>query len=152
MISLQKGNNMEEKIYYLDNANTSFLSADVYRKILECYSRCQCDERSVYFFGRNSAAELLDAKVKIAKGIGANPEEIIFTSGLEESNNWAIKGLAKANSSKGKHIITSVVEDSSVIFACHELEEEGFKVTYVPVDEFGVVNYAEIWLIVHRGL
>ena len=60
---------MEEKIYYLDNANTTFLSADVYKKILECYSRCQCDERSLYFFGRNSRAEILDAKIKIAKAI-----------------------------------------------------------------------------------
>ena len=135
---------MEEKIYYLDNANTSFLSADVYKKILECYSRCQCDERSVYYFGKSSRAELMDAKNKIAKAICANPEEIIFTSGLEESNNWAIKGLAKANSSKGKHIITSSVEDSSIIYACHELEEDGFKVTYVPVDENGVVDYASI--------
>ena len=135
---------MEEKLYYLDNANTTFLSAEVYKKILECYSRCQCDDHSIYYFGRNSRAEILDAKIKLAKGICVKPEEIIFTSGLEESNNWAIKGLAKANSTKGKHIITSAVEDSSIIYACHELEDEGFKVTYVPVDEFGVVDYAEI--------
>lgn len=135
---------MEEKIYYLDNANTSFLSADVYRKILECYTRCQGDERSVYSFGDYSRAELKDAKEKIAKAISVNPEEIIFTSGLEESNNWAIKGLARANSSKGKHIIVSSIEDSSILDACHELEEEGFKTTYIPVDEFGVIDYAEI--------
>lgn len=135
---------MEEKIYYLDNANTSFLSSDVYRKILECYTRCQGDEKAVYFFGDNSRAEILDAKDKVAKAIGANSEEIIFTSGLAESNNWAIKGLAHGNSQKGKHIITSVLEDESILDACHELEEEGFKVTYIPVDEFGIVDYAEI--------
>lgn len=135
---------MEEKIYYLDNANTTFLSADVYKKILECYTRCQADEHSIYFLGENSKNEIADAKEKIAKAIGVNPEEIIFTSGLEESNNWAIKGLAHANMTKGKHIITSVIEDSSILDACHELEDEGFKVTYVPVDEFGVVDYAEI--------
>ena len=88
---------MEEKIYYLDNANTSLLSADVYRKILECYSRCQCDEHSLYFLGQNSAAEIMDAKIKVARGIFANPEEIIFTSGLEESNNWAIKEIGRAS-------------------------------------------------------
>lgn len=135
---------MEEKTYYLDNANTSFLSADVYKKILECYTKCQCDEHSIYAGGRNSQMEIELAKKNIAKAIGAEPDEIIFTSGLEESNNWAIKGLAKSNMSKGKHIITSVIEDSSILDACHELQEEGFKVTYVPVDENGVVDYAEI--------
>lgn len=135
---------MEEKIYYLDNANSCFLSSDVYRKILECYTRCQGDEKAVYFFGDNSRAEIQDAKEKIAKSIGASDGEIFFTSGLAESNNWAIKGLAKANVSKGKHIITSVLEDDSVLDACHELEEEGFKITYIPVDEFGIVDYAEI--------
>lgn len=139
-----KGNIMEEKTYYLDNANTTFLGADVYKKILECYTKCQCDEHSIYSLGRNSSEELELARKKVAKAIGAKPDEIIFTSGLEESNNWAIKGLAKANSSKGKHIITSVIEDSSIIDACHELEEDGYKVTYVPVDENGVVDYAEI--------
>lgn len=133
-----------EKIFYLDNANTAFLSSDVYRKILECYTKCQGDERAVYFFGDNSRAEIELAKQKIAKAIGASEDEIIFTSGLEESNNWAIKGLARANSSRGKHIITSVLEDNSILDACHELEEEGFKVTYIPVDEFGIVDYAQI--------
>lgn len=135
---------MEQKIYYLDNANTSFLSADVYKKMLECYTRCQCDERSIYFYGQNSRQELSEAKIKVAKAISVNTDEIYFTSGLEESNNWAIKGIAKANSVRGKHIITSAIEDSSIIDACHELEEEGFKVTYIPVDEYGVVKYAEI--------
>lgn len=135
---------MEEKIYYLDNANTSFLSSDVYKKILECYTKCQGDERSIYSYGESSRLELVQARQKVAKAIGANEDEIIFTSGLEESNNWAIKGLARANSIKGKHIITSVVEDSSILDACHELQEEGYKVTYVPVDEYGVVDYAEI--------
>ena len=118
---------MEQKIYYLDNANTSFLSAEVYKKILECYTRCQCDEKSIYFYGQNSRQELNEAKEKIAKAISVNADEIYFTSGLEESNNWAIKGLAKANSVRGKHIITSAMEDSSIIDACHELEEDGFK-------------------------
>ena len=135
---------MGERIFYLDNANTSFLSADVYKKILECYTKCQCDERSIYSYGQNSRDELEVARKKIAKAISVNEDEIFFTSGLEESNNWAIKGLAKANAVRGKHIITSAVEDSSIIEACHELEDEGYKVTYIPVDEFGVVNYAEI--------
>ena len=101
-------------------------------------------ERSIYFYGQNSKLELIEARKKVAKAIAVNPEEIYFTSGFEESNNWAIKGLAKANMVKGKHIIVSAVEHSSILEACHELEDEGYKVSYIPVDEFGVVDYAEI--------
>ena len=123
-----KGNIMEEKTYYLDNANTTFLGADVYKKILECYTKCQCDEHSIYSLGRNSSEELELARKKVAKAIGAKPDEIIFTSGLEESNNWAIKGLAKANSSKGKHIITSVIEDKNYTFNRVEPDEQNRKI------------------------
>ena len=135
---------MRDKVYYLDNASTMFLSADVYKKILECYTSCQCDSTSLYTFGRVSKMELEEARAKVAKAIGAAPSEIYFTSGLEESNNWAIKGLARANKAKGKHIITSAIEDDSILEACRELEDEGFRVTYIPVDENGVVDYAEI--------
>ena len=135
---------MDKKLYYLDNATTTFLSSDVYRKMLECYSRCQANSASIYSLGRNSDVMLNEAQCKIAKAIGAQPEEIYFTSGGTESNNWAIKGLARANSTKGKHIITSCIEQTSILESCKELEEEGFKVTYVPVDENGVVDYASI--------
>ena len=135
---------MSDRIFYLDNANTSFLSADVYKTILECYTRCQCDEKSIYFYGQNSKLELEEARKKVSKAIAVNPSEVYFTSGFEESNSWAIKGLAKANVIKGKHIIVSAIEHSSIIEACHELEDEDYKITYIPVDEFGVVDYAEI--------
>lgn len=135
---------MDKKLYYLDNATTTFLSADVYKKMLECYSKCQANTASVYSLGRASEEMYLEARAKVAKAIGASPEEIYFTSGATETNNWAIKGLAKANMSKGKHIITSCIERTSILEPCKELEAEGFKVTYVPVDENGVVDYASI--------
>lgn len=133
-----------DKIYYLDNASTTPLSAGVYKKMLECYAKCQGNSQSIYELGRDASAVLEDARAKVAKAIGADPSEIYFTSGGTEANNWAIKGIARANKSRGNHIITSCIEHSSVLESCRELEREGFKVTYVPVDEFGVVDYASI--------
>lgn len=135
---------MEEKTYYLDNSATTKLSADVYKKMLECFARCQGDNLALYEPGRKADEELFVAREKIAKAIGAMPNEIYFTSGGTEANNWAIKGIARANKSKGNHIITSAIEHPSVLESCRELEREGFKVTYVPVDENGVVDYASI--------
>ena len=135
---------MEKKTFYLDHATTAPLSPEVYKKMLECYARCQGDSSSIYAMGRQAALELEQAREKVAKAIGAENDEIYFTSGGTEANNWAIKGIARANRQKGNHIITSMIEHPSVLASCKELEREGFKVTYVPVDEFGVVDYASI--------
>ena len=135
---------MERKIIYLDHASTTPISADVYKKMLECYAKYQANNTSIYTMGREADAELEEARKKVAKAIGAEPNEIYFTSGGTEANNWAIKGIAKANRNKGNHIITSRIERASVLESCRELEREGFKVTYVPVDENGVVDYASI--------
>ncbi len=133
-----------EKTIYLDYAATTPILTDVYRKMLECYSKFNGNPSSPYALGREADAELETARAKIAKAIGANPSEIYFTSGGTEANNWAIKGIARANRSKGNHIITSAIEHPSVLESCKELEKEGFKVTYVPVDANGVVDYASI--------
>ena len=135
---------MDKKVYYLDHASTTPLSAEVYKKMLECYAKCQGNNTSLYAMGREANAELEAARAKVAKAIGAEPSEIYFTSGGTEANNWAIKGIARANRSKGNHIITSQIEHPSVLESCRELEREGFKVTYVPVDQNGVVDYASI--------
>ena len=135
---------MEQKTYYLDHATTTFLSADVYKKMLECFAKYQGNPTSPYRLGVEAKAELEIAREKVAKAIGAKPSEIYFTSSATESNNWAIKSIARANKNKGRHIITSQIEHPSVLESCKELEKEGFKVTYVPVDENGVVDYASI--------
>lgn len=135
---------MEEKTIYLDYAATTPISADVYKKMLECYTKYNGNNSSLYKMGREADAELEDAREKVAKAIGAEPSEIYFTSGGTESNNWAIKGIARANKAKGNHIITSAIEHPSILESCKELEKEGFEVTYVPVDENGVIDYASI--------
>lgn len=135
---------MEEKEIYLDNAATSKISADVYKKMLECFTKCQGNSSSIHKMGRDAEAELEEARAKVAKAIGAKPSEIYFTSGGTEANNWAIKGIARANRSKGNHIITSVIEHPSVLESCKDLEKEGFKVTYVGVDSNGVIDYSQI--------
>ena len=135
---------MEEKTIYLDYAATTPISADVYKKMLECYSNYNGNSSSLYKLGREADAVLEEAREKVAKAIGAEPSEIYFTSGGTESNNWAIKGIARANKMRGNHIITSAIEHPSILESCRELEKEGFKVTYIPVDENGVVDYASI--------
>lgn len=135
---------MEQKTIYLDYAATTPISADVYKKMLECYSDFNGNNSSMYKLGRDADAVLEEAREKVAKAIGAEPSEIYFTSGGTESNNWAVKGIARANRAKGNHIITSAIEHPSVLESCRELEKEGFKVTYIPVDSNGVVDYASI--------
>ena len=134
----------KKKSIYLDNASTTAISSEVYREMIDAYGKLYGNNSGLYSLGRESNEALQQAREKIAKSIGASANEIYFTAGGTEANNWAIKGIAKANKHKGNHIITSVIEHPSVLESCKALEAEGFRVTYVPVDEFGVVKYAEI--------
>jgi len=135
---------MEEKTIYLDYAATTPISAEVYKKMLEVFSQYNGNTSALYKMGREADAVLEEARENVAKAINADPSEIYFTSGGTEANNWAITGIAKANLKKGNHIITSAIEHPSVLETCKQLEEEGFKVTYIPVDSNGVIDYASI--------
>jgi len=95
---------------------------------------------SIYSYGQETRGAIAEARSKVASLINARDEEIVFTSGGSEANNFAIKGVAFANESKGNHIITSSIEHHAVIEPCKFLERHGFKVTYLPVDEYGLVN------------
>ena len=134
----------KQKIFYLDNASTTQMSNEVYREMIDAYGSVYGNPSSLYKVGKDAEGLLELARERVAKAIGASKEEIYFTSSGSESNNWAIKGIAKANRHKGNHIITSAIEHPSVLESCRELEKEGFKVTYIPVDEFGVIDYSEI--------
>ncbi|MBQ7452752.1 MAG: cysteine desulfurase [Clostridia bacterium] len=129
---------------YLDHAATTPMLSEVYKEMVTALNDIYGNAASLYLKGREADEALEAARSKVAKAIGANPSEIFFTSGGSESNNWAIKGIARANRAKGNHIITSAIEHPSVLESCKALEKEGFEVTYIPVDDKGVVDYTEI--------
>ena len=137
---------MEEvkKRIYLDSANTTYVNREVLTEMMPTFNSVFGDPAANYSYGRDAKALVDLAKKRVANGINAEANEIYFTSCEEEANNWAILGIARANRKKGKHIITSKVEDASILLACKQLEAEGFEVTYVGCDEHGVVSLSQI--------
>ncbi len=134
-----------EKRVYLDNAATTYVSGEVLNEMLPCFNAVYGNSSSLHSFGREAQNIVDRARDRVAKAINAEKSnEIYFTGSGSEANNWAIKGLARANRAKGNHIIVSSIEHDSILEACKELEKEGFEVTYLSVDETGLVSLAEL--------
>jgi len=133
------------KQIYLDNAATTRVLPEIAKAMAEVMTENYGNPSSIYTLGQ-SAHEILDeARVKVAKLVNAaDPEEITFTCGGSEGDTMILKGIAHAYAKKGKHIITSAIEHHAILHTCQDLEKQGFKVTYVPVDEFGRVNPADV--------
>lgn len=125
---------------YLDHAATAPVHTDVIDTMASVMKEQFGNPSSIHSFGRSARAIVDEARSKIAKSIGAKSEEIIFTSGGTESDNLAILGVAKSYQKNGNHIITSMIEHHAVLHACKSLEKEGFDVTYLPVDEHGLIS------------
>lgn len=135
---------MERKVYFDHMANTP-PDPRVVEVMAKAAGEVYGNPLNLHDFGGKTAQAIEEARQKVADLIGSNPQEIIFTSCGSESNNFAIKGLARAYEKKGKHIITSAIEHFSVHYPLKELEKEGFKVTYLPVDNFGLIDPQKVY-------
>ena len=129
---------------YMDNAATTRVKPEVRDAMLPLYDEVFGNPSTIYYYGREAHKALDHARQQVAAAIGADKDEIYFTSCGTESDNWAIKGAAFAHQKKGNHIITSAIEHHAVLHTCAWLEKHGFEVTYLPVDEYGRVNPADV--------
>jgi len=128
----------------MDNAATTRVKQEVLEEMLPYFSEYYGNPSSIYSLGGKSKNAIEIARERVAKAINADPKEIYFTAGGSEADNWAIKGVAFANRNKGNHIITSKIEHHAVLHTCEYLEKQGFRVTYLDVDEYGFVNLEQL--------
>ncbi|MDE6916505.1 MAG: aminotransferase class V-fold PLP-dependent enzyme, partial [Lachnospiraceae bacterium] len=129
---------------YLDNAATTRMSEDVFEAMKPYFCEQYANPSAIYSFAGGAARAVDAARRTIAASIGAEPGEIYFTAGGSESDNWAVKAAAQSCQNKGKHIITSTIEHHAVLHTCQALEKQGYEVTYVNVDECGVIKLDEL--------
>lgn len=128
------------KRIYLDNASTTPVRGEVLEAMMPYFTEDFGNPSSIYPLGQRASDAVARSRETIAGLIGAKPREVYFTSGGSESDNWAVKGVARANAKKGRHVITSSIEHHAVLHACEALEREGFEITYLPVDADGLVK------------
>jgi cysteine desulfurase len=131
-----------QRTIYMDHSATTFVKPEVAKEMIPFFTEHFGNPSSIYGIARESRNAIDAARVQTAKALGADPDEIFFTSGGSESDNWAIKGVALANRKRGNHIITTQIEHHAVLHTCKFLEKEGFEVTYLPVDQYGLVDPA----------
>ena len=133
-----------KKIIYLDNAATTKTAPEVVDAMLPYFTEFYGNASTIYDLGNHSKNAMNEARDIIADALGARGEEIYFTAGGSESDNWALKATAEAYKNKGNHIITSKIEHHAILHTCEWLEKQGFEVTYVDVDENGVIKLDEL--------
>jgi len=132
------------RFVYVDNAATTPVKKEVLEAMLPYFSESFGNPSSVYSEGRENKKAISLARQQVADAIGADVSEVFFTGSGSEADNWAIKGVAYAMKAKGNHIITSAVEHHAVLHTLKALEKEGFEVTYLPVDSFGMVSADDV--------
>ena len=132
------------KTIYLDNAATTMVNPKVVDAMMPFFTEYYGNPSSIYSFAGKAKEAVEDARAAIAGILGAKTEEIYFTGGGSESDNWALKATAEMYGSKGKHIITSTIEHHAILHTCDYLEKQGFEITYVGVDENGRIKLDEL--------
>ena len=135
---------LSERIIYMDHSATTPVRSEVLEAMLPHFTNDFGNPSSIYTIGQEARKAVDDARERIAHLLGARMSEIVFTSGGTESDNAALKGVAFALRNLGNHIITTAIEHHAVLHTCYQLEQFGFDVTYIPVDEHGIVDPADI--------
>lgn len=138
-------NEVSKVAIYFDNAATTPVRKEVLDEMIPYFTENYGNPSSIYTIARDTKKAIEKAREQVSVAINAvNPNEIYFTSGGTEANNWAIKGIADAYKTKGNHIITSVIEHHAVLHTCENLEKSGFEVTYLPVNEDGIIHIEDL--------
>lgn len=132
------------KRIYFDHSATTPVDTEVAKLTVEYMTEKFGNASSVHAFGREARKAIDEARDKVAALLNASSNEIFFTSGGTEGDNLALKGIAFANRKKGNHIITSAIEHHAILHTCEYLEKQGFTITYLPVDEYGMVSIEEL--------
>ena len=133
-----------KEIIYFDNAATTPVRPEVYEEMKPSIEKYYGNASSVYAIARESKKAIDKAREQVASAINAKPEEIFFTGCGSESDNWVLKGVANALKDKGNHIITTCIEHHAILHTCQFLEENGYEVTYLPVDEYGKISIDDL--------
>lgn len=134
---------MSETIY-LDYAATTYTKPEVLEEMIPYFTKKFANPSSVYSISSHTKNAIDFSRERVAKAIGSETNEIYFTGGGSEADNWALKGIAYAHKNKGNHIITTKIEHHAILHACEHLEENGFEITYLPVDEYGFVRIDDL--------
>jgi len=132
------------KRVYMDHAATTSTDIEVVKAMEPYFSLKYGNANSIHSFGQEAREAVEEAREKVAHLIGANSSEIVFSAGGTEADNYAVKGTAWANQKKGNHIITSKIEHHAVLHSCQFLEKQGFKITYLPVDKYGLIDPGDV--------
>ena len=132
------------KFIYADNAATTALAPEVLASMMPYLTEQYGNPSSIYSLGQQSKTAIEDARERIAAVFHAEKSEIYFTASGTEADNWAIKGAARANRNKGNHIISTQIEHHAVLHSLQSLEKEGFEVTYLSVDQDGLISLDEL--------
>src|SRR5687767_11326659 len=135
---------MSQRLIYLDHAATTPMRPEVLDAMLPYFTEKYGNPSSIYSVAQEARKAVDEARAKVARILGCRATEVIFTSGGSESDNTALKGAAFATQQLGNHIITTAIEHHAVLHTCQYLEKFGFEVTYLPVDQDGLVDLREL--------